>query len=252
MASGGRGFRMLLAAAAACFAVWCAEPVLRIPPIVTRIDVHGQPVQIAVSGNVFTSAASGGQETIRLDLNADFADFQHNLTAILAAQLNQSNRCGERLNVLDAKLIPAPPSAALTLTAHIEKWACAKAFGKEIVKRLVGGDGVIGVRLTARVDGGAIKLAAEVTSIDANGSLGELLRSDAMREKIRSTVVSAVEKSTDFKAALPAAVQEIVSIQKVDFIEPEKGRLALAITSEVRIPAEQARGLLERLKQAAR
>lgn len=238
-------------------AAWCAEPIFRIPPVATTFNVQGQPVRLTVSGNVFASPAGDGQQAIRVELNADLADFQHNLTPILAAQLNQQNRCGERLTVLDTKLVPAAPSAQLTLTTHVEKWACAKAFHKEIVKKLVGGDGVIGVRLTPLVEGGSdVKLAADVTSIEADGSLGELLRSgafaDALHEKIRTTVVSAIQKSTDFKAAVPAALQDVVSIQRVQFADAGGGRLALAISSEVRIPARQARELLERLKPAAR
>jgi len=247
--AGGRAFRRFSVTLAALAFAWGAEPVFRIPPVSTTLNIEGQPVQLSVSGSVFTPAADNGRETIRVELNADLADFQRNLTAILGAQLNQSNRCGERLNVLNAKLVPATPAAALTLTAHVEKWACAKAFGKEIVKRLVGGDGTIGVRLTPRVEDGAVKLAAEVTSIQADGSLGELLRSDAIREKIRATVVSAVEKSTDFKTALPPAVQEIVSIERAQFAGSGEGRLALAVSSQVRIPVAQARELIEHLKR---
>jgi len=247
--AGGGVFRRFSVSLAALAAAWCAEPVLRIPPVSTTVNIEGQPVQLSVSGSVFTAAADDGRETIRVELNADLADFQRNLTAILGAQLNQSNRCGERLTVLNAKLLPVAPAAALTLTAHVEKWVCAKAFGKEIVKRLVGGDGTIGVHLTPRVEDGAVKLAAEVTTIEADGSLGELLRSDAIREKIRATVVSAVEKSTDFKAALPPAVQKIVSIERAQFAATGDGRLALAVSSQVRIPAAQARELIEHLKR---
>jgi len=241
------------AAAIFCAAAWCAEPAFPIPPITTTVNVNGLPTRMTVSGSVFASSENDGQEAIRVELNADLTDFQRNLTPILAAQLNQSNRCGERLNVLDSKLVPSAPSGQLTVTAHVEKWGCAKAFGKEIVKRLAGGDGVIGVRLTPRVESQAgVKLAAEVTSIEADGSLGELLRSgafaDAIREKIRATVVSAIEKSTDFKAAVPPALQEIVSIRRVQFADGGAGRLAVAISAEARIPARQARELLERLK----
>jgi len=250
--AGGSVLRKFSVSLAALAAAWCAEPAARIPPVSATVNIEGQPVQLSVSGSVFTAAADEGREIVRVELNADLADFQRNLTAILGAQLNQSNRCGERLTVLNAKLVPAAPAAALTLAAHVEKWACAKAFGKEIVKRLVGGDSTIGVRLTPQVEEGAVKLAAEVTSIEADGSLGELLRSDAIREEIRASVVSAVQKSTDFKTALPPAVQEIVSLERAQFAGAGDGRLALAVSSEVRLPAGQARELIERLKQSTR
>jgi hypothetical protein len=254
---GGRLIAGLPFVAMACAAAWGAEPVFRIPPVTTRVNIEGQAVEVKVSGEVFASAAADGEQSIRLSLTADLADFQRNLTPILAAQLNQSNRCGERLNVLNATLTPAAPAALLTVKAHVEKWGCAKAFGKEVVKRLVGGDGIIGVRLAPEVESGAgIKLAAEVTSIEADGSLGELMRSgsfgDAIREKVRASVVSAIQKSTDFKTTLPEAVREIVSIQDVKFAGVGDGALALAISSEVRVPAAQARELLERLNKRGR
>jgi hypothetical protein len=245
----------IVAAVLSCSA-WCAEPVVRIPPVATHIEIQGQPVEIRISGEVFADD-DGGQETVRVLLSADLSDLQRNLTPILAAQLNQSNRCGERLNVLGASLVPATPAAILTLNAHVEKWACAKAFGKEVVKRFVGGNGTIVVRLTPKLeDAPAIKLAAEVTSLEADGSLGELLRSgpfaETIREKIRGAVVSALEKSTDFKTTLPPAAQQLVSIREVQFAEIGDGRLGLRISSEVRIPAAQARELLERLKAPTR
>jgi hypothetical protein len=249
--------RSIPPAAILCAAAWCAEPVFRIPPATTTVNIEGQAMRVTVSGSVFASAADDGRQAIRVDLDTDLADFQRHLTPILAAQLNQSNRCGERLAVLDARLVPSAPSGLLTLTAHVEKWACAKAFGKEIVKKLVSGDGAIGVRLTPQVENGAgVKLAAEVTSIAADGSLGELLRSgafaDAIREKIRATVVSAIQKSTDFKTVVPAPLQGIVSIQGAQFADGGAARLALAISSEAQIPVRQARELLERLHAQAR
>jgi len=245
---------MLPAAAITGAAAWSAEPVLRIGPVTTRVTIENQPVEVKVSGEVFASAAAGGDEAIRVALRADLTDFQRNLTPILGAELDQSNRCGERLHVLNAVLVPTAPAALLTLKAHVEKWGCAKAFGKEVVKRLVGGDGTIGVRLTPQVESGAIKLAAEVTSIEADGSLGELMQSgslgDSIREKVRTSVVNAIQKSTDLKQTLPEALREIVSIQEAKFAGTADGGPALAISGEVRIPAAEARELLERLKAA--
>jgi hypothetical protein len=73
---------------------------------------------------------------------------------------------------------------------HYERYACVKALGKEIVKRLVGGNSVVELNLTPSSEGGQIGLAAHVVKIDSDGSLGELLHSreqlgDSIREKIR-------------------------------------------------------------------
>ena len=98
---------------------------LKIPPVKTSLNLEGQPVEITVWGAV--SAAPSG--IFRLAMTVDLGNLQQNLTPVLAAQLNRSDRCGERLSVERAVLSPAAPSAALTAHVHYERFACVKAFG---------------------------------------------------------------------------------------------------------------------------
>jgi hypothetical protein len=232
-----------------------ADSSFRIPPVRTQLTIEGQPVTVEVSGSVSAAAASPGLETISVQLDAGLSDLERNLTSILRAQLNQSNRCGERLSVERATLQPAAPSAMLTTDVHFEKWGCAKAFGKEIVKRLVGGNGTVKMRLTPELQNGdTLRVAAEVVSIDADGSLGEALRSgafgDSLKERIRQTIVSAIDK-LDLNAALPPPVREIAALRSAQF-SGEPGNPVLSVTGEVRIPADQARAIVGRLKSDAR
>jgi len=73
-----------------------------------------------------------------LALTVDLGDFQEHLTPVLAAQVNRSERCGDRLSVEHAVIAPSAPSAVLTANVNFERYGCVKAFGKEIAKRLVG------------------------------------------------------------------------------------------------------------------
>lgn len=216
---------------------------LKIPPVKTSLNLEGQPVEITAWGAV--SAASSG--VLSLALTVDLGNFQENLTPVLAAQLNRSDRCGERLSVERAVLSPAAPSAVLTAYVHYERFACVKAFGKEIVKRLAGGNGVVEVNLAPSVGESGITLTAQVRKMDADGSLGELLRSgslgDSIREKIAGSIESAIRKSANLKSTLPAAIENAATIRTVQFADGGAGRLWLAITGEVRLPAEQFRRL---------
>lgn len=230
-----------------------ADGALRIPPIPIKLDVEGRPLAVTVSGTVSSAPAAPGGSALRVKLDADLSDLQRNLTDILRAQLNRDEKCGERIAVQIATLVPAAPAATLTANLHMEKWACAKAFGKEIAKRLTGGDATVVVRLTpALEDAGALRLDADVVSMDASGQLGELLRSgslgDALREKIRRSLVSSLRKVADLKASLPPAVQQIVAIRGAEFRDGGSGALALTITSEMHVTEEQARALLDRVK----
>jgi hypothetical protein len=252
----GTGWRFLILALCAS-AAGAADVSLRIPPIPVRLDMEGRPLAVTVSGTVTSAAAGQNEDTLRVKLDADLSDLQRNLTDLLRSQLNQSERCGQRLSVESATLAPAAPSGTLTANLHIEKWGCAKAFGKEIAKKLLGGDAAVVVRLTPQVDDdNSLRLAADVTSVEATGQLGEILRSgplgDALREKIRRTLVSALGKITDLEETLPAALQEIVEVRGAEFRDGGAGNLTLTLTSEIRLPADQVRTLLDRVKAEAR
>lgn len=220
---------------------------LRIPPVKTSLNLEGQPVGITVWGTV--SAAPSG--IFRLAVTVDLGEFQENLTPVLSAQLNRSDRCGERLSVERAAVVPAAPSSVLTAYVHYERFGCVKAFGKEVVKRLVGGNGVIEVNLTPSVGENGIILTAKVGKVDADGSLGELLRSgslgDSIREKIAASIQSAIQKSANLKSTLPSAIGSAAAIQTAQFADGGAGRLWLVIDGEVRLSAEQLRGVAKEL-----
>jgi len=114
---------------------------LTIPPVRVSLRVQNQPVDVTVSGSVSGIVAGHGETPFRLALTADLSDLQQNITPLLSSQLNRSEKCGERLTIDRATLAPCAPGALLTANLHYEKWACAKVFGRDVVKRLVGGKG---------------------------------------------------------------------------------------------------------------
>ena len=116
---------------------------LKIPPVKTSFDVKGQAVNITAWGSL-SSAPHG---PYKMALTADLSDLQANIGPLLATQLDRSDRCGERLSVERATIVPTSPAAVLTAQVHYERWACIKALGKNAAKRLVGGNAVITVRL---------------------------------------------------------------------------------------------------------
>lgn len=222
-------------------------PALKIPPIKASIDIDKQPIAITLWGTL-SPARSG---TSALALTVDLGDLQEHLTPVLAAQLNRSDRCGDRLSVDHAAIAPTAPSALLTANVYFERFACIKAFGRQISKRLVGGHGVIEVNLTPSIEETDIAIAGEVRKIDADGSLGEVLRSgsvgDSIRDKIAASVESAIQKSANLKSTLPAALEKAISIETVQFADGGSGRLWLTIGGEVRLSAEQLRGVAKDL-----
>lgn len=232
------------------FLFLAVETAIPIPVLKTTVEIGGLPVDIAVSGTVMqwdTEAAIG------LDLQADLESLQRQITPILQAQLNQNNRCGERLAIREAELLPTAPAARLRVALHVEKWACVKLLGKEQAKKLVGGDGVVMLRLTPLVeDGKSVRVAAEVESIEAEGALGELLRSGtagaALQEKIKESLVKAIRKGTDFKAMLPGKVAPLVTLERANFAGNGRG-LLLRLDGKLETEGMDATGLLGMLKR---
>ena len=178
---------------------------VKLGPLKTSVTLEGQPIEVSIWGTVSRA---------HLKATVDLGDFQQHLTPIMAAQLNRSDKCGERLSVEQAALAP---SGVLTATVHYERFACAKALGKDIVKRLVGGNAVVEVNLTPTVTDNHLAMTAEVRKIDADGSLGEMLRSgsfgDSLKQKISTSIESSIEKSpANLKSTLPAGMDEIVAL----------------------------------------
>jgi hypothetical protein len=240
-------FLVVSAAHAVVCAVQAQTGDLRIPPVKTSLNLEGQPVGFTAWGTV----SAGPSGVFRLAVTVDLGEFQENLTPVLSAQLNRSDRCGERLSVERAVLAPAGSSSVLTANVQYERFGCVKAFGKEVVKRLVGGNGVIEVNLTPSVGENGIILTAQVRKVDADGSLGELLRSgplgDSIREKIAASIQSAIQKSANLKATLPSQMGSAAVIQTAQFADGGSGRLWLLVAGEVRLSAEQLRDVAKEL-----
>jgi hypothetical protein len=127
-------------------------------------------------------------------------------------------------------------------------------LGKQEVKRLIGGDAVVQMKLTPSVEEShtGLRLAAELGPIEADGSLGELLRTrnlgEMLREKIQAVILSALQKGLDLGAILPPVLQGSVTIQDAGFRDAGSGRLIVTLDGQVRITDEQLGALAKELK----
>ena len=79
---------------------------------------------------------------------------------------------------------------------HFERWAC---FGRDTMNEMVEGNGTIEVKLTPAVgEDRALRLVPETGRVDAQGMVGDLLRSgslgDTVRDAVAQSVLSAVRQ----------------------------------------------------------
>jgi hypothetical protein len=226
-----------------------------IPPVKIPLKIKEQSVTITASALISMHSKDKETSIFKLELTADLGELQQNITALLASQLDKEDACGERIAIEHAELTPVPPASLAVVQLHYERWACAKVLGKEKTKRLVGGNALIEVRLTPAIeqDNTELRLVPEVGKIEADGSLGELLRSgtlgDAIRDKIRTSILSAMEKGTNLSATLPPAIQGHATIQNAEFKDAGSGRLIVQLDGEGQITREQIQALTKQVKE---
>ena len=227
----------------------------KIPPVKIPFPVKDQQAYITASALISMVSKAGDLDIFNLQLTADLTGLQQNMTALLSSQLDKDDHCGDRIAIQQATLTPADPASIATVQLHYERWACVKAFGKQQAKRVVGGNAVIPVTLTPGVDENKteFRLVPEVGTIEADGSLGELLRSGTVgamiREKIRSSVLSAMQKGTNLSATLPPAAQGYATIENAEFKDGGSGRLLVVLDGQVRITKEQVQALSKQVKE---
>lgn len=227
----------------------------KIPPVNIPLNVKDQHVSIAASGVITLLAKEHGLNILKLQLSADFSDLQQNMTDVLSSALDKDDRCGDHIAIQQATLMPFAPASVAVVRLHYERWGCAKVFGKQEAKRLVGGNAVMQLKLTPAIseDSTSLRLIPEVGPIEADGSLGELLRSgtlgEMLREKIRNAILAAVQKGTDLRATLPPAAQGYATIQTAEFRNGGSGRLLVVLGGEIRITNDQIQALSKQVKE---
>jgi hypothetical protein len=226
----------------------------KIPPVNIPLNIKDRHATIVASGLITMARKDRGSNILNVELTADFSDLQQNLTAMLASELDKDDQCGDRIQIQDATLSPIEPAGLLVVHLHYERWACVKLFGRQEVKRLIGGNATIQLKLTPSVgeDHTELRLAAELGPIEADGSLGELLRmgnvGEMLRDKIQNAILSRIQKGLDLGAILPPVLQGCVTIQDARFRDAGAGRLLVILDGQLQITNEQLQTLTKQLK----
>jgi hypothetical protein len=227
-----------------------------LPLVENPVSFGNRKITVRVSGELTQVAAAPQQRVFQLRLTAALADLQQNISDILQAQFQPSSSCGERVSVRRAMLMPATPASLLALRLHYERWACSRMASQITASEIAESDGEVEVKLTPAVDKpGTLQLASEFQRIDAGGMMGDSLRSgnlgDDVREKVSNSILAALRAGADFKATLPAAVQNDVALESATFEDSGAGKLSILLEGGVQISSEQVNLLASQLNQTA-
>ncbi|MGB2621435.1 MAG: hypothetical protein WA857_14000 [Candidatus Acidiferrum sp.] len=229
--------------------------IFKIPPVKIPFMVKDQSVTITAWALISMVSEDRDQAVFKLELSADLGDLQQNMTALLSEQLDKDEHCGDRISIENATLTPADPASLAVVQLHYERWGCVKAFGKQQAKRLIAGNAVVPVKLTPGIEENKteLRLVPEVGTIEADGSLGELLRSGTVgatiREKVKAAMLSAMQKGTNLSATLPAAAQGYATFENAEFKDAGSGRLRIVLDGQVRITQAQVKMLSKQVNE---
>jgi len=227
------------------------DSAFNLPPVKNSIHFANQPMAITTSGVVSKGVAESGQNTFAVELREDMSDLQLAIADVLRAQLNQADACGERIAIQTAALTAQAPAGLVEVQLHLERWVC---FGRENMNEMVEGNGTIEVKLTPAVaEDGSLQLVAQMGRIDAEGLVGESLRSgpvgERLRDKIMESVLAIMRQGGDFKAALPAGARGYATLRRARFQDTGSGRLMAVLEGEIRVSNDNLAALTAELQE---
>jgi hypothetical protein len=226
-----------------------------LPPVKYSINIGDQPLTVTTAGIISKTAPDGNQNVFAVELSEDLSDLQLNISDVLRLALDRSDRCGERVAISTAELTPRAPATLVVAQLHYERWTCSAMFGRDSMNEIVEGSGTIEVQLTPSVaKDGTLELTAQIGRIDAQGLIGDLLRSgslgETMRDKIAQIFVRVMRQGGDFKAALPEGARAYAALRGAEFQGTGSGKLMVQLHGDIRVSNEQLAALTSELEHA--
>jgi hypothetical protein len=247
-----RSFLFLISA----FSVVCvaAEFAFDLPAVPLSVDLNGQQMTINTSGEVSVTPLppGSGDQIFKLTIQADLGDFQSHLTHLLQTQLDKSETCGDRISITDAVLKPTAPSADLAVQLHAERWLCVKEVGRDNVRKLIGGEAIVHVTVTPRLENNLPAIDATPGAIEPAGAVANLLRTGpavfALRDSITKSLSMVLQTSDLLANAVPVTdAARLITLQSAAFGDRGSGRLQLDLTGRMQLHQDQVSSVLERL-----
>jgi predicted TIM-barrel fold metal-dependent hydrolase len=224
------------------------ESTFSIAPAKTVVTFENQPIVVTTSGVVSKVSLPSVQNAFQVELRADLSDLQQNITEVLRRQLSKSDPCGEQIVIQTAALTPSTPMSTVVAQLHYERWACFGGRGN--ANEMAEGNGSMEVTLTPTIaEDGTLRVSPVISHVDAEGLVGDLLRSGALGETVRDTiagsVLSALRQCLDYKTVLPAAAQGYVKLQQAKFEAVGAGELSLALDGSMQLPSDKVAAQIE-------
>lgn len=228
------------------------DSVFNLIPLKNSLNVANQSLAITTSGVISKGTSQVGQNAFAVDLTADLSDVQLNIADLMRAQLDKADRCGERIAIQTAALTPQGPAGLVVLQLHFERWTCATLLGRDSMNEIAEGNGTMEVRLTPVVaEDGTLRLVAKIGRVDAEGLVGDSLRSGSLGDKVSESMLTIMRQGGDFRASLPAGARSYATLHRAQFEGTGSGKLMLVLNGEIRVSDDQLTPLTTELERAS-
>ena len=215
------------------------------------LNVGESVISIPVSGNISRSSSVDGHNVFAARFVADLSDLQEQITDILRSQVAQSPLCGERIDIREAMLMAEAPASRVVTRIHVERWICPPG-GRWGPTEVATGEGSLELKLMSLIDkDGKLDLDSQVSHVDGNDFVRELLLGDAghmLRDKISASLVSLLQKAADFTRLLPSLAQQSAMAHKAEF-QHAAGHLALVLDGGLEFSDQQTQEFASEIKQ---
>ena len=225
-----------------------------LPAVKSTTRIGDRVVGLTSAGQLSQTAVDGHQRTFRLQLTADLSDLQQNILQLLRAEVDRSDRCGERVAVQQAMLSPASPVSTLFVRLHYERWICTRQGGQTSTSEIAESDGSVELKLTPTLGKSGVEISSQVGRIAGSPMMGDAVRQGGLGDDLRDTasrvLLSCIQAGTDVKTALPKAVQGGAVLQNAKFADGGAGALIVVLEGQAQISDEQANLLASQLNQA--
>jgi hypothetical protein len=212
-----------------------------------KVPVEGRQVELKISGTA-TAVDKGDALDIRADIVVNLADLRRQIGDIIRTKVNRNEDCGDKLDAHTVDLIAAPPIAKLTASAHYERWLCILGTKTKIEQ-----DGDVALELTPAVAGDTIGVNIQMSEVNGNGVLEELLRDNVFGPWLVDELRTLLPKSltiANLRDGLPKALHGVpATLEHPSIVDAGGGTPAISCTLHITVPADKVAELLQQLQK---
>jgi hypothetical protein len=223
------------------------QPIFTMPPSTNSVRIGSQTIAVRTSGTISRTPEANFDNVVHLQMTSSLGDLEQSITPILQSQLAHSDPCGEQVTIQQAMVSTYSPTIDVWVQLHFERWACLGTSASKTPMEVMEANGTMTVKITPVVEkDGSLSILTQMEAVEANGMLAEMLRSgllgDTVREKIKKSLVTALQNGLKLNAVLLSIGPDSAAIETAKFVRDSDGG-TIALDGHLHLSGEQVAAL---------